>query len=164
MRFAGESARAPPAKRWPQRSARERTDLPLGVSMASEEQTSPDEQELARHFEAILGREVPSEEVADLVFRVTVGLYTTENGFSTSRSFAGGLPPIKSCAVEQNMHTFGGLVTTRTDGKATFKLSDFHCSGSFVPIAPIILVATAHTRFPVFVTSFTTVVSTPSHE
>src|SRR5215207_4778583 len=130
--------------------------------MASEERTSPDDQELAKHFEAILGREVPPEEVAELVFRVTVGLYTVENGRSTSRVFSGGLPPIKSCATEMNMHMFGGIVTTRSDGRAAFKLSDFHCAASFTPIAPIILVATAHTRAPVLVTTFTTVVSTPN--
>ena len=121
--------------------------------MATEERSIPDD-ELAKHYEALLGREVGVEELAEIVFRVTVGLYTVEDGRRTSRSIAGGLPPIKSCD-RAKIHTISGIATTRADGKIAFKLSDFHCS-VMAPVAPVILVATAHTRSPVFVTTFTT--------
>jgi hypothetical protein len=90
--------------------------------MEGEEQEAAGERELSERFQDILGQ-LPPEEVADLVLRIPIGLYSIESGFKTFRTFSGGLPPIKSCERDSTIHTFGGLITTGPDGKAEWRYS-----------------------------------------
>jgi hypothetical protein len=72
--------------------------------MEGEEQEAAGERELSEQFQDILGQ-LPPEEVADPFLRIPIGLYSIESGFKTFRTFAGGLPPIKSCERDSTIHT-----------------------------------------------------------
>lgn len=112
----------------------------------------PQKRDLRSHFEAILGHEIRYFEGATTSYRK--GLWHGVDGHITSqtkdiegdsRIVCGG----------SSLYTIGGQTTTRDDGKADFLLSEYYCPGPEVfPQLPLILVATAVSEQPVFVTTY----------
>lgn len=107
--------------------------------------------DLRKYFEAILGREFVDLSDGEVLLRESTGLFSDDRGQEISREINSTGDSTKACG-ERRLLSVGGNTVTGTDGKAEFFLSDFHCN-SIVPKNPIILVATAQSQDPVFVTT-----------
>ena len=112
---------------------------------------------LKKHFEAILGRELAGAVGGEVVLRETVGLYSDENGSAASSDIgiAGGSR--KSCHITRLL-TVAGLSFVGAEGKATLRLSDFHCQAHAEFLDPALVVATPRTPSPVFVTAISQII------
>jgi hypothetical protein len=115
-------------------------------------------QNLKKHFEAILGRELADLSDGEILLRESTGLFSYEEGQGTSREIGTEGDSTKACG-KHLLLSIGGMTATGPNGKAEFFISDFHCFGgrdnSIAPRHPIILVATAQSPEPVFVTTRT---------
>ncbi len=107
--------------------------------------------DLRKHFEAIIGREFVDLSDGEILLRDSTGLWSVEQGHETSREIGTTGSSTKACG-SRGLFSVGGLTATGPDGKAEFFLSEHHCA-DIVPKHPLILVATAQSQDPVFVTT-----------
>lgn len=114
--------------------------------------------DLKKHFEAILGRELAGAVGGEVVLRETVGLYSVEDpGFGASRNIDVTGGSRKSCGITRLL-TVAGLSSVGAEGKATLRLSDFHCQAEAQFLDPALVVATPRTPSPVFVTAISQII------
>jgi hypothetical protein len=110
-----------------------------------------------KHLEAILGH----GPVGSVTVEEPIALYSTEEGKRRSDVYKvnpdGTIQQFKICP-QASLLTVSGIALTHSDGTTELLLSDFHCEKIEV-LDPVIFVATAHTRFPVFVTAVPEVIS-----
>jgi hypothetical protein len=115
----------------------------------------PENPELRKHFEEILGRPVDLDLDGVIVVRERVGIYAlNQEGHVTSRDIGTTGDSSKACTPRWLLDV-GGVARTGADGTARMLLSDFHCE-KFGFEHPIIFVATPQARKPVYVTSIQT--------
>lgn len=129
----------------------------------------PQRRDLRKHFEAILGYEIG--EIEDRVFalrsRTAIWSKELDSAHLTSREFGTTGDSTKAC-FKLPVLSISGLTLTGSDGKAEFLLSEYYCLPAVgageppeSPTSPIIFVATAQSRDPVFVTTLVSEVSAP---
>jgi hypothetical protein len=108
--------------------------------------------DLRSHFEAILGHEIRDFEGATTRYRK--GVWHGVDGQVTSQTLDMQGDSRIVCG-EAFLIAVGGQATTRDDGKVDFLLSEFYCASVTARSQlPIILVATAVSEQPVFVTTY----------
>jgi hypothetical protein len=125
----------------------------------------PQERDLRRHFEAILGHELEDIFEGEIALRERIAVWSEkyDNGHITSREIGTTGQSTKACG-NAGVFFIGGQTVTGSDGKVEFLLSDYHCffaretGSSNIATFPIIFVATPQSREPVFVTTRTTAV------
>lgn len=110
-----------------------------------------------KHLEAILGH-VP---IGSITLEEPVALYSTEEGKRRSDVYKvfqdRTIRLVKVCR-EASLLTIGGIALTGDDGATELLLSEFHCEEMIELLDPVIVVATARTRSPVFVTAVAEVI------
>ncbi len=113
------------------------------------------ERGLEKHFEAILGRELVGPETGVVVVRTRVGLFTREEGHTTSREIGTTGTSTKSCS-PAHVIDIDGIAQTDKTGKVQFSLSDFHCFSDHDNAVelqhPFTILLTPRTSAPVFAT------------
>ena len=110
-----------------------------------------DKRDTQKYVESILGH-VP---VGSVTLDEPIALYTTEEGKRRSDEYRvfqdGTIRRVKICR-QADLLTVSGITLTQSDGTIDLLLSDFHCERISV-LDPVILIATARTSSPVFVTA-----------
>lgn len=107
--------------------------------------------DLIDQLEELIG-DRPEFDADRFVFHFLTGVKTEERqGDVVSSTYATGRQIGQSCTTK-NILEVSGSIRTGSNGRVTFKLSDFHCS-DYTYEQPIILVATPQSEEPVFVTT-----------
>jgi len=110
-----------------------------------------DKEVTRKYLEAILGH----GPVGSIILEEPIALYTTEDGKRRSDEYKvfqdGTIRRVKLCR-QASLLTVSGITLTQSKGTIELLLSDFHCESIFV-LDPVILIATARTSSPVFVTA-----------
>jgi hypothetical protein len=123
-----------------------------------------EQNDLSRHFAAIVGRDLIGDVGNDIVVRDVVGVdHRSPDGSSTSRDIGTTGNSTKSCR-STGVLTIGGSLVTGEDGTTERLLSEFHCGNEaehgISIVYPIVLVATPRSRVPVFVTTTSSLTTT----
>ncbi len=113
------------------------------------------QEDLKKHFEAILGRELDEiGEPDDVALRERVASYTTDtdDSWTTSRDIGTTGNSTKACG-RASLLDVSGIARTGSDGTTEFLLSEFFCRAPSFGY-PINFVATPRSQTPVFLTAW----------
>jgi hypothetical protein len=115
------------------------------------------QRDLKKHFEAILGRELAGGFGGEVALRETVGLSVVqEDGATTTREIGVTGNSAMRCG-KTRLLTVAGLSFVGSEGKATLRLSDFHCRGPSY-LDPAFVVATPNMPSSIFVTAIPAII------